>query len=78
MPMFSSVQLLAKSRDAKAPAEEDSLQIAKIVMMYFFTALTIEGHCAAEAVFSYTAENSHHLKAQVTSKIRCFKRRKYQ
>ncbi len=24
--------------------------------------------CAAEAVFCYTAENSHHLKAQVTSK----------
>jgi hypothetical protein len=24
--------------------------------------------CAAEAVFCYTAENSHHLEAQVTSK----------
>ncbi len=26
------------------------------------------GECAAEAVFCYTAENSHHLKAQVTPK----------
>ncbi len=26
------------------------------------------GYCAAEAVFCYTAENSHHLKAQVTPK----------
>jgi hypothetical protein len=26
------------------------------------------GECAAEAVFCYTAENSYHLKAQVTSK----------
>jgi hypothetical protein len=42
--MISSVQLLAKSRDAKGAAEEDSLQIAKIVMIYFFPALTIEGH----------------------------------
>jgi hypothetical protein len=25
-------------------------------------------YCAAEAVFCYTAENSHHLEAQVTSK----------
>jgi hypothetical protein len=25
-------------------------------------------HCAAEAVFCYTAENSHHLEAKVTSK----------
>jgi hypothetical protein len=36
MPMICSVQLLA-NRDAKAAAEEDSLQIVKIVMIYFFT-----------------------------------------
>jgi hypothetical protein len=30
--------------DAKAAAEEDSLQIVKIVMIYFFTALSIEGY----------------------------------
>ncbi len=42
MPMICSVQLLA-NRDAKAAAEEDSLQIVKIVMISFFTALTIEG-----------------------------------
>jgi hypothetical protein len=43
MPMICSVQLLA-NRDAKAITEEDSLQIVKIVMTYFFTALSIEGH----------------------------------
>ncbi len=42
MPMICSVQLLS-NLDAKAAAEEDSLQIVKIVMIYFFTALTIEG-----------------------------------
>jgi hypothetical protein len=38
------------------------------------------GFCAAEAAFlSYTAENSHHLKARIISKKkRCFNRRKYQ
>jgi hypothetical protein len=41
MPMICSVQLLA-NRDATA--EEDSLQIVKIVMKYVFTALCIEGH----------------------------------
>jgi hypothetical protein len=35
MPMICSVQLLTK-RDAKAAAEEDSLQKVKIVMIYFF------------------------------------------
>jgi hypothetical protein len=33
-----------KTMDAKAAAEEDSLQIVKIVMIYFFTALSIEEH----------------------------------
>ena len=33
---------------------------------------------ATEAVFCYTAEKSHHLKAQVHQKIRSFKRSKYQ
>ncbi len=28
----------------------------------------VNAWCAGEAVFCYTAENSHHLKAQVTSK----------
>ncbi len=42
MSMIRSVQLLS-NRDAKAAAEEDSLQIVKIVI-YFFTALCIEGH----------------------------------
>ncbi len=41
--MICSVQLLAKSRDAKAAAEENSLQIEKTVMIFFFTALFIEG-----------------------------------
>jgi hypothetical protein len=36
-----SVQLLA-NRDTMAAAEEDSLQIVKIVMINFFTALSIE------------------------------------
>jgi len=33
-----------KSRDAKAAAKKNSLQIVKIVIIYFFTALCIEGH----------------------------------
>jgi hypothetical protein len=37
--MISPVQLLRKNRDAKAAAEEDSLQIVKIVMIYFFYCL---------------------------------------
>ncbi len=32
--------------------------------------------CAAEAVFCYTAENSHHLEAYVTSKIPLFQEEK--
>jgi hypothetical protein len=32
--------------------------------------------CAAEAVFFYTAENSHHLEASVTSKYPLFKEEK--
>ncbi len=35
------MQLLA-NRNAKAAAEEDSLQIIKIVMIHFFTALNID------------------------------------
>ncbi len=35
------------------------------VFLNFFACVA---HCAAEAVFCYTAENSHHLKAQVTPK----------
>jgi hypothetical protein len=35
---------------------------------YSFKTKTEVSACAAEAVFCYTAENSHHLKAQVTSK----------
>jgi hypothetical protein len=46
-------QLLAKSRDAKATAEENSLQIVKIVMIYFFTALTIEGHNRVPSLTDY-------------------------
>jgi hypothetical protein len=38
MPMICSVQLLT-NRDAKAAAEEDSLQIVKMVMIYFFYCL---------------------------------------
>jgi hypothetical protein len=33
-------------------------------------------YCAAEAVFCYTAENSHHLKASVTSKNTQFQEEK--
>ncbi len=36
MLMICSVQLLT-SRDAKAAGEENSLQIVKIVIIYFFT-----------------------------------------
>ena len=43
MPMICSVQLLT-NRDAKAAAEEDSLQIVKTLIIYFFTGLCIEGH----------------------------------
>jgi hypothetical protein len=32
------------TKDNKAAAEENSLQKVKIVMIYFFTALSIEGH----------------------------------
>ena len=46
-------QLLAKSRDAKATAEENSLQIVKIVMIYFFTDLTIEGHNRVLSLIDY-------------------------
>jgi hypothetical protein len=52
MPMLCSVQLLA-NRDAKAAAEEDSLQIVKIVMIYFCTALTIEGHNRVPSLVDY-------------------------
>ncbi len=52
MPMICSVQLLT-NRDAKAVAEEDSLQIVKIVMIYFFTALTIEGHNRVPSLIDY-------------------------
>jgi hypothetical protein len=38
------VQFLCKTKDSKAAAEENSLQIVKIVMIYFLTALSIEGH----------------------------------
>jgi hypothetical protein len=38
--------------------------------------LSTESVCAAEAVFCYTAENSHHLKAQVTSKNQQFQEEK--
>ncbi len=41
--MICSMQLLA-NRDAKAAAEEDSLQIVKIVMIYFFYCLFHRGH----------------------------------
>jgi hypothetical protein len=53
MPMICSVQLLAKSRDAKAAEEENSLQIVKIVMIYFFTALSIEGHNSVPSLIDY-------------------------
>jgi hypothetical protein len=52
MPMICSAQLLA-NRDAKAAAEEDSLQIVKIVMISFFTALTIEGHNRVLSLVDY-------------------------
>jgi hypothetical protein len=50
--MICSAQLLA-NRDAKAAAEEDSLQIVKIVMISFFTALTIEGHNRVLSLVDY-------------------------
>ncbi len=53
MPMICSVQLLAKNRDAKAAAEENSLQIVKIVMIYFFTVLTTEGHNRVPSLIDY-------------------------
>jgi hypothetical protein len=52
MPMICSAQLLA-NRDAKASAEEDSLQKVKIVMISFFTALTIEGHNRVASLLDY-------------------------
>jgi hypothetical protein len=52
MPMICSVQLLT-NRDAKAAAGEDSLQIVKIVMIYFFTAFTIEGHNRVPSLVDY-------------------------
>ncbi len=52
MPMICSVQLLA-NRDAKAAAEEVSLQIVKIVIIYFFTALCIEGHYRVQYLVDY-------------------------
>ncbi len=39
---------------------------------YFVIKLLKKRSCAAQAVFFYTAENSHHLKAQVTPKNRLF------
>ncbi len=45
MPMLNcSSSFATTARDVKATAGEDSLQIVKIVIIYFFTALTIEGH----------------------------------
>jgi hypothetical protein len=52
MPMICSVQLLT-SRDAKAAAGGDSLQRVKIVPIYFFTALTIEGHNRVPSLVDY-------------------------
>ncbi len=52
MPMSCSVQLLT-NRDEKAAAEEDRLQIVKIVMTSFFTALTIEGHNGVPSLIDY-------------------------
>jgi hypothetical protein len=52
MPMSCSVQLLT-NRDEKAAAEEDRLQIVKIVMTSFFTALTIEGHNGVPSLVDY-------------------------
>ncbi len=52
LPMICSVQLLA-NRDAKAAAEEDSLQIVKVVIIYFFTALCIEEHYRVPFLVDY-------------------------
>ena len=52
MPLVCSVQLLTHW-DAKAAAEGDSLQIVKIVKIYFFTALTIEGHDRVPSLVDY-------------------------
>jgi hypothetical protein len=42
MPMICSVQLLANRMPR--PNQKNSLQIVKILMIYFSTALCIEGH----------------------------------
>ena len=59
-------------------AVEASLDIKKDQVDPNISNKLIISVCAAEAVFCYTAENSYHLKAQVTQKICSFKRRKYQ
>jgi hypothetical protein len=46
--------------------------------VWFGYSCSAAGECAAEAVFCYTAENSHHLKAQVTSKNPQFQEEKIQ
>jgi hypothetical protein len=44
MLLIGSVSPFAKNTNAKAAAEEDSLQIVKIVIICFFTAFSIEVH----------------------------------
>ncbi len=64
MPMICSVQLLA-NRDAKAAAEEDSLQIVKIVMICIFTALCIEGHNRVPSLVNYVSMRFHAFRMEV-------------
>jgi hypothetical protein len=41
------------TKDNKAAAEENSLQKVKIVMIYFFTALSVEGHRRVPSLVSH-------------------------
>ncbi len=49
----------------KAAAGEDSLQIVKIVMIYFFTALTIEGHTRVPSLVDYALMRFNAFRMEV-------------
>jgi hypothetical protein len=48
--------------EALQPTTKSSSTVGEI-QVWFGYSCSAPGECAAEAVFCYTAENSHHLKA---------------
>jgi hypothetical protein len=53
--------------EAARPTAKSRSTVGRTQVRFGFSC-SAAGECATEAVFCYTAENSHHLKAQVTPK----------